>query len=590
MNRLLRHAPRCVVAMLTLGLGLAPAWSQVEIGRHEAVQIESAKNYLGVRRGPTQLVWSEVLRRPGASYMAVHFTEFELAPGDVLVLTDAVGGQAVRLEGRGKAGAGTFWARHVKGDTVRLELHATNRSGGPGFVIDEIAVGDPLALPRATEALCGVNDMLNARCFEGSHPTEYGKSRAVARLLIGGSRLCTGWLVSPHNHLLTNAHCISSAAAALDTDFEFAAEAPSCSITNCTLCHPGQVYSGATLVRISTTLDYALVRIDTGDPAAQFGSLEIDPAGATVGQQIYIPQHPGGRAKELAIFSSEATDGGVCRVSSLAAPPCFGTGYNDVGYLCDTDGGSSGSPVLSSATHQVVALHHCANCPNRAVPIQLVYNEIRDDLFGGCETDADCDDGRFCTGSDSCVDGNCRRGEPPCAGQRCDEDTDSCAPLCNSDGVCDPGEDCRTCTSDCISGTSFAATCGNGVCEIGGGENCLSCSDDCNASAGACCGLDTNCSNPICTSRGNLCTPGSNNVVQYCCGDGYCGGDESFANCGIDCPPSFCGNGVCDVGEDCRSCPSDCPGKLNGKPSSRYCCGNQTRERPESPALCNGAV
>jgi len=37
---------------------------------------------------------------------------------------------------------------------------------------------------------------------------------------------------------------------------------------------------------------------------------------------------------------------------------------------------------------------------------------------------------------------------------------------------------------------------------------------------------------------------------------------------------SACGNGICDEGEDCHSCSGDCPGKTNGKPSSRYCCGN----------------
>jgi len=576
--------------LVALGIGLAPAWSQIEIGRHESVQIESATNYHGVRRGATQLVWSEVICRPGASYLAIHFTGFELAPGDTLVISDAEGGQTLRLEGRGKGNAGTFWARHVKGDTARLELHATNRAGGPGFVIDEIAVGDPLPSTESTEALCGLNDLRNAACFKDTYPAEYGKARAVARLLINGSRLCTGWLVSPYNHLLTNAHCINTPSAALDTDYEFAAEAPSCSDPNCSLCHPGQVFSGATLVRLSTNLDYALVRIDTADPAALFGHLEIDPAGASVGQEIYIPQHPGGRAKEIGLFSSDLTDGGVCHIASLAAPPCFGQGYNDLGYQCDTEGGSSGSPVLSSATGRVVGLHHCSDCPNRAVPIQLVYAEIHGDLVGGCQTDADCDDGRYCTGTDACINGNCQRGDLPCAGQRCDENTDTCAPLCNADGVCDLGEDCRTCESDCVSGTSYFATCGNGVCEIGGGENCLNCSNDCNAAAGGCCGLDTDCSNAACTDRDTSCTNGSSNVVQYCCGDGYCAGDERFGNCGVDCPAAYCGNGTCDPGEDCRSCSADCNGKLTGKPSTRYCCGNRTRERAESPATCDGNI
>ncbi len=584
----LRLVPRCVLTLLALGSGIAPAWSQIEVGRHEPIRIESALNYRGLTRGATQLVWSEVLSRPGASYLAVHFTRFELAPGDVLMITDGAGGQGYRLEGRGKGNDGTFWARHIKGDTARLELHARNRSGGPGFVIDEIAVGDVDRSTEATEAVCGLSDLRNAACFKDSYPAEYGHARAVARLLINGIRLCTGWLVSPFNHLLTNAHCIDTPNAALDTDFEFGAEAPGCSDLNCQLCHRGQVFSGGSLVRLSTTLDYALVRIDTGDPQAQFGHLEIDPAGATVGQQIFIPQHPGGRAKELGLFSSDALDGGVCRVSSLAAAPCFGSGYNDVGYSCDTEGGSSGSPVLSVATGQVVALHHCSNCPNRAVPIHLVYAEIHGDLIGGCETDADCEDGRYCTGPDSCVNGNCRRGDLPCLGQRCEEDTDTCTPLCNDDGICDLGEHCGICPADCISGTSYHSACGNGVCEIGGGENCLNCPDDCNTAGSQCCGLTIGCANTACTDRGKTCTPGSSNVVQYCCGDSFCAGDENFGNCGIDCPPAYCGNGTCDSGEDCRSCSSDCKGKLNGKPSTRFCCGNQTRERAESPIVCDG--
>ncbi len=533
---MLDRARWCVVAALVLGSGLAPAWSQIEVGRHEAVRIDSAKYYRGVRRGAPRVVWSEVVQRPGAGYLALHFTEFELAPGDALVLTDADGGQTLRLEGRGKAGAGTFWARHFQGDTVRLELHAKSRRGGLGFVIDDIAVGDALAEPRATEAICGPDDMRHAVCYQESHPTEYGKARAVARLLINGTRLCTGWLVSPYNHLLTNFHCISNAAEALNTDFEFAAEAPNCSDPSCALCNPGQVFSGGTLVQFNPSLDYALVRVDTGNPAAQFGSLEIDPAGAAVGEQIYIPQHARGQGKKIAIFSSEPTDGGVCRISTLSAPPCFGSGFYDVGYMCDTQGGSSGSPVLSSTTDRVVALHHCSTCPNRGVPIGLVYDEIHDQLVGGCTTDAECDDGRYCTGSDSCVDGNCQRGALPCPGQRCEEDTDSCAPLCNGDGVCDLGENCLNCGSDCIAGTAFLATCGNGMCEIGGGENCHSCPADCNSSGGTCCGLHvTDCSNSVCR-RGKSCTRGSSHVVQYCCGDAYCGGDEDPDSCEVDCP------------------------------------------------------
>lgn len=45
----------------------------------------------------------------------------------------------------------------------------------------------------------------------------------------------------------------------------------------------------------------------------------------------------------------------------------------------------------------------------------------------GCQSDADCDDGLFCNGAETCgQDGKCLPGDPPCHGQECDEATDEC--------------------------------------------------------------------------------------------------------------------------------------------------------------------
>ncbi|MCP4245851.1 MAG: hypothetical protein GY778_02275 [bacterium] len=274
------------------------------------------------------------------------------------------------------------------GETAVLELVTVNRVGGLGFGIDEYVAGFVDLAPPEDEhqqrAICPPDDKENAICYELSHPVEYDHGRAVARLLIGGSGLCTGWLASGQDHLVTNNHCIGSASEALNTDYEFMAEAPTCASGNCQLCWPGVVFSGATLIQTSSNLDYALVQINSGNPAATYGFLEIDDRVAIPGEQIYIPQHPGGRAKEFAIFSTHASDvGGLALVNSITAPPCNGTGFFDVGYFADTEGGSSGSPVIASSSNQVIALHHCANCPNRGVPIHLVCDEICDLLGPG---------------------------------------------------------------------------------------------------------------------------------------------------------------------------------------------------------------
>ena len=66
------------------------------------------------------------------------------------------------------------------------------------------------------------------------------------------------------------------------------------------------------------------------------------------------------------------------------------------------------------------------------------------------------------------------------------------------------------------------------------------------------------------------------------CGDGVCSSLESCSDCESDCgvcppPPPSGGcnnNGVCNAGEDCVTCPSDCAGKLDGKKSNRFCCGD----------------
>jgi hypothetical protein len=591
--------PTRVLSAGLLCLGLTGVAAQVKVGEHYPIYVDSARHYAGTPHDGVQQVWSHELHHPGATYIALHFSEFELAPGDYLVVADANGDQAYRLAGRGKRAAGTFWARHIKGDTARLELYAASPAGGRGFVIDELAAGTAAYAARGIEAICGADDKQNAVCYKSSHPIEYDRGRAVARLLISGGILCTGWLVSSSNDVLTNEHCISTAVQALNTDFEFMAEAPDCSYLNCQQCYPGTVYSGATFVADNPDLDYALVRIAGGDPAAVYGYLEIDDRAPIVGEPIYIPQHPGGRAKELAIYSSDPSDAsGLCEVTTVAAPTCTGVdGYHDVGYACDTEGGSSGSPVLAGLTHKVIALHHCADCPNRAVPIQPIYAEIQTLLGPQCQVDADCDDLQYCTGYEYCVNTVCIQGPPPCAvGAQCEEVADTCIQVCDGDGVCELEEDCNTCSRDCISGTIVASSCGNAICEIDGGENCLNCPEDCNGKANGpanrrfCCGAGVGCQDPRCESKGEACTQAAAFGTAYCCGDGQCSPGEDGQSCGIDCPAGsgVCdGDAICEGGEDCLNCPSDCEGNLGGKPDHRYCCGNGIVEGPENPLFCD---
>lgn len=130
-------------------------------------------------------------------------------------------------------------------------------------------------------------------------------------------------------------------------------------------------------------------------------------------------------------------------------------------------------------------------------------------------------------------------------------------------GVCDSGESCSTCSSDCgcpsheqCSGYGSYASCkgycGNGVCD--GTESCSTCSSDC-----GCSGYER------CDGWGT-----SAECKTYC-GNGRCEGIETCGTCFSDCGcesgkecaagkcVSLCGNNRKDFGEDCDSCPADFP-------------------------------
>jgi len=128
---------------------------------------------------------------------------------------------------------------------------------------------------------------------------------------------------------------------------------------------------------------------------------------------------------------------------------------------------------------------------------------------------------------------------------------------CVVNGVCDPGEDCQSCPSDCaqVSG----ASCGNGLCEAGDGESCITCPADCAGKqkgktqycCGAAgtgettgtsigCGVDASDTRCIDASAGLACRMEAR--LPACCGDALCEGQETETSCAADCapPPPTC--------------------------------------------------
>lgn len=383
----------CIVLSFLMIFGSStPLHSKVQVGELIEQKAETPHPY----RGGGGIAYEEVFTWPEAGYISIHFSKFDLNAGDYVEISSPDGQFFHRYDGKGKKVKGgkevisEFWASHIPGDTAVVRLYSKKRKGGFGFVIDKWVRGYEKGYIEATldgiegtpeasiEAICSQDNKEWAKCYSGT--AMYEKGKAVSRLLISGRFACTGWLVGSEGHLMTNNHCISTQTEANNTDYEFMAEGASCT-TNCSGwgdC-PGVVEAtSATLVKTDYNLDYALVLLPT-NLTSKYGYLQLRNAWPTVGERIYIVHHPSHKGKQFSVNSD--VDGPYCKIYSNDRPNCEDrTGPPEIGYYADTEGGSSGSPVIGYSDNLVVSLHHCAYCPNRGTNIPSIITHLGNDL------------------------------------------------------------------------------------------------------------------------------------------------------------------------------------------------------------------
>ncbi|MCO8274387.1 serine protease [Actinoplanes sp. TRM 88003] len=359
-------------------------------GRQRVGELESVTKLLGYLGGKSR---KETFRYPGASYVKLHFSRMALRPDDYVTVSNADGTESYRYEAPAdRTERGGRWAMSVTGDTAVLEVH---RGGGSGLLGADDAVGSlgvdvdrvargfsrteqdrqpekQLTAPGRTgreESVCGADTSADAACYRSKDPVAYTKSKAIARLLINGTELCTAWRVGAQNRMLTNNHCFTTTAQAYNTEVWFNYQCASCGGYD--VYQPTKVW-GSKVVATDRTYDFTLFSVDKFASVQKFGYLSLDTKRPAKNQQLYVPQHPAGEPARIAGSLGETA--GNCAV----ADPAY-DGYapgSDVAYYCDTEGGSSGSPVISRATNKVVALHHFGGCPNSGVRGDLLAAKL----------------------------------------------------------------------------------------------------------------------------------------------------------------------------------------------------------------------
>ena len=312
-----------------------------------------------------------VVELPGATFVKARLGELTLEPGDELQVVDAVGRVVETVYGS----ATDRWVTRVAGQVAILRLVTGDAPGTRRLVVDAASRGevdlDGPRPERAPRSICGGDDKLPARCFTGGM---YAASQAVGHMIFnknGGTYFCSGALISANNHFLTNNHCVASQAEVDTVEIRFNYESTNCAgsgLSNVTVLH------GGTFLKTSLALDYTLMQLDD-NVASVFGWLDVSPIDVPLGAEIYIPQHAGGRRKEVA--SEDSQTGGPCRVQSVNRNISGFTWGANLGYTCDTEQGSSGSPVLLAGTNKMIALHHLGGCNNIATYMRNIYPEVQ---------------------------------------------------------------------------------------------------------------------------------------------------------------------------------------------------------------------
>lgn len=337
----------------------------LQIGDVLPIQLAPAHPYNAI--GIEQVAFEQEFFNKNSSYIKLYFENFELAPGDYVEIKGLNSGETIYYAEQGKIinQQGTmlsnFWSQVIFDERVRVRLYSHQASTAYGFDLTQVAYGYSEARLNAiiAKSICGTDDKEPIECYNGTNM--YDKARAVCRLIIGGGGLCTGWLLGCDGHVMTNEHCIGSAADASNTDFVFNYQHTNCAGTANAV--QDVVAASATFIKTNSTLDYTLTQLNpvsgrtrTGI-VSTYGFLSLSSVAPVVGDRIYIPQHPGGRRKEIAVNTDQGgTAQGFAMINQINT--------NGARYFADTEGGSSGSPVLDFNSNLVVAIHNTGGCTN----------------------------------------------------------------------------------------------------------------------------------------------------------------------------------------------------------------------------------
>ena len=273
--------------------------------------------------------------------------EIQLAgPGDYFIdFADGSGNIIETLAFGDLDGRSQVWSMLAPGGSLSVRVRGTEAAEKLSFRLSAIAF-DFNAV--AEKSLVGdVNGLTDVALYNGALAEEVQRvSPSVAKLEYvrdGSKYTCSGFLVDS-TKLVTNAHCVDSQAICDTAIAVFGYQK---------LSHGGislgDQYRCGTFLGADTTIDAAAVvltkRPDEADDTRK--PLELAARPVALNEPLLLVQHPGGSPKMVSVEG--------CSASTL---PTDGSDMQNADFQhgCDTEQGSSGSPVVA-ADGSVVGLH-----------------------------------------------------------------------------------------------------------------------------------------------------------------------------------------------------------------------------------------
>ncbi len=165
---------------------------------------------------------------------------------------------------------------------------------------------------------------------------------------------CTGFLIN-EDTLMTNNHCIGSVGQAVNVKAVFRDDND-----------VKTTYACDQFITTNSQYDFTLVKC-SGVPGQKFGWVGLSEQKAVASERIYVVQENCDYIQDPRCVINKYVAFGEVLASQAARL------FHDA----DTLGGSSGSPVFSEETHQVVALHHAGGSNrNEGIPMYQIKELI----------------------------------------------------------------------------------------------------------------------------------------------------------------------------------------------------------------------